>query len=170
MMHYAKIILDLLGYVSTIVVLISAAIGVYLWLRGIAPVLIRLGNGLSRRKIAIFAKGDNASSLETLLHDSKLFDKANVLKVPTAGDMGVAEGATLFLVYWPDWKDKLQELLQAKADGTALIVYAPQDQGFIPAPEMNRLNAKRNVIVTNFRGRLLNDVVVSMITTSYEKK
>ena len=35
---------------------------------------------------------------------------------------------------------------------------------------MSLLDKKRNVVVNNFRGRLLNDIVVSMITTSYEKK
>ncbi len=34
-----------------------------LWADGILPALLRLGNGLAKRKIALFAKGDNASSL-----------------------------------------------------------------------------------------------------------
>ena len=57
-----------------------------------------------------------------------------------------------------------------KADGTALIIYAPQEHGFIPKETMALLDKKRNVVVNNFRGRLLNDIVASMITTSYERK
>ena len=169
-MQLLRTILDVLGYFSTVIVIISVLVGIYLWLRGIVPVLIRLGNGLSRRKIAVFATGDMAQSLEDLLHDSKLFDRANVIRITRAEDLGRAEGATLFLVYWPDWRNSVKEILEAKNDGTALVVYAPQDQGLIPQPEMTLLNSKRNVVVTNFRGRLLNDVVVCMITTSYEKK
>jgi len=169
-MQTIRCIFDILGYASTVIVLISVAVAIILWLRGIVPVLVRLGNGLSRRKIAIFAKGDAVGSLENLLHDSKLFDRANILKISTEGDLGIAEGATLFLMNWPDWKDHTSEILAHKADGTALIVYAPQDQGLIPSEQLKLLNSKRNVVVTNFRGRLLNDIVACMITTSYEKK
>jgi hypothetical protein len=34
---------------------------------------------------------------------------------------------------------------------------------------MRNLDGKRHTAVTNFRGRLLNDIVTAMITTSYEK-
>lgn len=169
-METLKAAYDAFGHISTIIVIVSAIYGAILWFRGIVPVLIRLGNGLARRKIAIFAKGDNLTSLETVLNDSKLFNKVNVLKIPTTRDIGIAEGATLFLVYWPDWKDEIENVIAKKADETALIVYAPQDQGLIPKDTMAVLDRERNVVVNNFRGRLLNDIVVSLITTSYEKK
>ncbi len=163
-------ILDTLGRASTVLVILTAAYAAYLWARGIVPVLWRLGNGLSRRKIALFARGDTLISLEALLDDSKLFDKANIVRIAAPGDIGQAESATLFLVAWHDWQDEIDRVLATKRDGTALIVYAPQDKGFIPQPEMAKLNSRRNVVVNNFRGRLLNDLVVSMITTSYEKR
>ena len=163
-------ILNILGYVSTIIVIISAIVATVLCFRGFVPVLVRLGNGLWRRRIAIFAKNDALSSLETLLHDSKLFNKTNVYKISGKGELGRAEDCSIFLVYWPDWKDDISEILSKKKDGTAMIVYAPQDQGFIPPETMKTLSNHRNVAVNNFRGRLLNDIVVSMITTGYEKK
>ena len=168
-MEEIKTFFDILGYVSTIIVILSAIVIFILWALGIAPVLIRLGNGLSRRKIAIFAKGDALSSLKSLLHDSKLFQRSNLIEITTHDDIGKSEEATLFLVHWIDWKDRVKEILDHKMDGIAVIVYAPQEHGFIPPEDMKLLNSKRNVIVTNFRGRLLNDLVTSMITTSYEK-
>jgi hypothetical protein len=165
-----KTIFDYLGYASTVLVLVSAITACVFWVRGIFPVLVRLGNGLSRRKIVIFAKGDVLISLANLLRDSKLFNSTNILKVPNESDIGIAETATLFLVYWPDWKNDLDKILRCKTDGTALIVYAPQEHGFIPKETMAVLDKQRNVVVNNFRGRLLNDIVASMITTSYEKK
>jgi len=169
-METAKLILDWFGYVSTVIVIFTSIAACVLWVRGVMPVLIRLGHGLSKRKIAIFAKGDSLVSLENLLHDSKLFNRVNVLKIPDEGDFGIAEDATVFLVYWPDWKDQMGKILDHKVDSTALIVYAPQEQGPIPSEVMHLLEKKRNVVVNNFRGRLLNDIVASMITTSYEKK
>lgn len=164
-METIKIIFDWLGYISTVVVLISSAYIFILWVRGIAPVLVRLGNGLSRRKIAIFASGDNLRSLEDLLHDCRLFDKANLIGIGTEGDIGKCEEATIFLVNWSDWHEQIESILRQKRDGTALVVYA--SPGSIPNDTMARLGNERNVAVCNFRGRLLNDLVTSMITTSY---
>ncbi len=169
-MKTALEILNFLGYVSTVLVIISALVATWLCLRGFVPVLIRLGNGLWRRKIAIFAKNDSLISLTNLLRDSKLFNHTNVLQIPNEGDFGIAEDASLFLVYWPDWKDEMEKILRHKKDSMALIVYAPQEHGFIPKELMAELDKHRNVVVNNFRGRLLNDIVVSMITTGYEKK
>jgi hypothetical protein len=163
-------ILNVLGYISTVLVIGSALIAAWLCFRGFVPVLIRLGNGLWKRKIAIFAKNDILISLDNLLHDSRLFNHTNVLKIPSESDFGIAENASLFLVYWPDWKDDMEKILNRKKDETALIVYAPQEHGPIPGPVMHMLEKHRNVVVNNFRGRLLNDIVVSMITTGYEKK
>lgn len=160
-----KFIFDWLGYASTVVVLASLAYGLFLWACGIAPVLVRLGNGLARRKVAIYAKGDMLRSLEDLLHDCKLFSKANIIGIATDGDIRKSEEATIFLVNWSDWGSQIESILQHKKDGTAMVVYATH--GSISQEMMTRLANERNTAVCNFRGRLLNDLVTSMITTSY---
>ena len=159
-------ILDWVGYATTVLFLLTLALGLYAWLKGIIPPLVRLGNGLAKRKIAIFAKGDNLKTLLNLLEDTELFDKRNVIDISSSGDFGRAERATLFLIFWDDWKDKMDEILRAKKDSTALVVYAPPRS--IPEAELAKLDNQRNVMVTNFRGRLLNDIVISLMTTSYQ--
>lgn len=156
-----------LGVAQTIFWLAVIVFGAWGTLSGILPVLIRLGRGLGKRQIAIFAKGDRLQSLKVLLLDSKLFKEKNIKEVTSVCDMGRAEGITVFLVFWEDWKDDIDHILQEKTDCTALIVYAPVALGNIPQERMSRIGEQRNVTVTNFRGRLLNDIVVSMITTSY---
>jgi len=160
-------ILNLIGYASTVVVVISVVVGIILWAKGILPVLLRLGNGLAKRKIAIFAKGENLTSLKSLLTNSELFNEKNILGITKKEDVGAAECATVYLVFWHDWSDDIADILQQKKDGCALIVYAPRDLGPIPEEQMKNLDGKRNTAVTNFRGRLLNDIVTAMITTSY---
>lgn len=162
-------VFDWLGYLATAVVMIQIIAAIILWARGIAPVLIRLGTGLARRKIALFAQGDEASSLENLLKDSKLFKHTNIRIITSEADLGRAEGASIFLVYWPHWKNSIQQILPKKKDSTVLVVYMPQDQGFIDADNIALLSKQRNAVVNNFRGRLLNDIITGMITTSYEK-
>jgi len=162
-------IIDWIGRISAVVLVIAILAGIYGWSRGIIPAMVRLGNGFAKRKIAIFAKGDQFISLRDLLVDSKLFKAKNIVQVSSKSDFGRAEQSTLYLVFWPDWQKELTEILQSKKDSDALIVYAPQEFGFIPKEQMSDLSSRRNVMITNFRGRLLNDLVVSMITTSYEQ-
>ncbi len=162
-------ILDTLGYLTTIAVIVSLILGFIAWLRGIRPAVIRLGNGLSKRKISIFAKAEFSASLSSLLVDSGLFKDDNIIKITTEGDFGKAEDSTLLLVYYPDWKDKMIQIRDLKRDKEALVIYAPRSEGQIPENIMAELDVKRNVTVVNFRGRLLNDMVTAMITTGYTK-
>lgn len=161
-------ILNILGYISTVIVLGGFLIGLVNWARGIFPAIFRLGKGLANRKIAILASGDNQSSLKSLLLDSGLFKKNNITEVTSMGDFGRAENSSVYLVFWHDWEDDFEKLFSRTKDGTALIVYAPLELGIISDEHLKLINEKRHATVTNFRGRLLNDIVISMITTGFD--
>jgi len=165
-MESIKIFLDFAGYISTIIVIAGIIAGVVVWFSGISPALYRLGNGLAKRKIAVFAKNDNAVSLKSLLIDSKLFKQKNIFEITCKDDVGKAEEASVYLVHWHDWANDISEILSKKPDKCAMVVYAPYDKGKIPDEQMKNLDGKRHTAVTNFRGRLLNDIVTAMITTS----
>lgn len=169
-MDFISILIKAIGWISlatTFIVVVEAIVVVCAWINGILPALIRLGNGLSRRKIAIFAKGDNLGGLKNLLEDSKLFKKKNIIDISSEGDFGRAERATLFLVFWQDWQDKITEILNAKKGNTALIVYASEPRS-IPDDKMKKLNLHPHTTIANMRGRLLNDIIISLIATSYK--
>ncbi len=168
-MNILIIIIAIVGVADTIVLMGVIIWGIVLWVRGISPALYRLGNGLAKRKIAIFAKGDNSTSLQGLLCDSGLFKEKNIILITGDDDLGRAEKASVYLVFWHDWTEQIDKILDIKPDKCALVVYAPYDKDKIPTDQMKKLDGKRHTAVTNFRGRLLNDVVTSMVTTSYEK-
>jgi len=161
------VFLEKLGIVQTIIWLAVLGFGAWGTVSGIFPVLIRLGRGLSKRQIAIFAKGDKLQSLRDLILDSKLFKSKNIKEITSVNDLGRSEGATIFLIFWDDWKNDIDKILNYKTDSTALIVYAPVNLEGIPNNLMCQIGEQRYVTVTRFRGRLLNDIIVSMITTSY---
>ena len=165
-METIKIFLDFAGYISTIIIIAGIIAGVVVWFSGISPALYRLGNGLAKRKIAVFAKNDNAVSLKSLLIDSKLFKQKNIFEITCKDDVGKAEEASVYLVHWHDWANDISEILSKKPDKCAMVVYAPYDKGKIPDEQMKNLDGKRHTAVTNFRGRLLNDIVTAMITMS----
>lgn len=173
MNHYTDTILNIIAVVATIDTIILIIVVIYsatLWLRGISPVLYRLGSGLAKRKIAIFANAENCASLKNLLLDSKLFNQKNIYEIGGVQDIGRCEDASVYLVFWHDWVKDIDTILDKKPDRCALVVYAPYEGGKISSEQMTKLDGHRHTAVTNFRGRLLNDIVVSMITTHYEQR
>ncbi|WP_028585089.1 hypothetical protein [Desulfogranum mediterraneum] len=155
------------GGVMTAIAVISFIITLLIVAKGIIPVWYRLGMGLAKRKIAILADAQS-QDLKDLLIDSKLFNEKNIFQVNNES-LKKAESATMILVHWKPFESRLDEILSIKKDSDALIIYAPQKEGFINDEEMTKLSSQRNTIIVNFRGRLLNDIYTSMITTSYAK-
>jgi hypothetical protein len=162
--------LDTFSRLTTIIVILTAMCAIVGWVNGVWPAIYRIGNGFARRKIAIFAKADNAISLKDLLIDSKLFKNKNIFVITKKEDLGKAEEASIYLVQWHDWSSDISEILSKKTDKCAMVVYAPFGGERISDEQMQNLDSKRYTTVANFRGRLLNDIVTSMITTNYEER
>ncbi|MBL6957192.1 MAG: hypothetical protein ISR54_10330 [Chlorobium phaeobacteroides] len=157
------------GGISSVIVIAAALYSGYLFWQGVFPVLWRLGHGLSSRKIAVFADSDKFDDLKKILIDSGLFKEKNIIKIGKES-IRKADDISLRLMHWDAYKDELQEILRYKKDMHALIVYAPQNEDRIGPDDIDAINKNRNTIIVNFRGRLLNDVLTSMITTGYQKK
>lgn len=155
------------GGLTTLLAMIALLYSFYLLTRGLLPVWYRLGMGLAKRKIAVFAT-DEFANLKGILVDSQLFTKKNIIHIDTES-MKKAESATLLLVHWKPFKAHIDAILRIKSDSDAIIIYAPQKEGFIDEADLSKINSERNAIIVNFRGRLLNDIFTSMMTTSYEK-
>ena len=155
------------GGLTTLLAVVGLLWTTVLIARGLLPIWIRLGMGLAKRKIAILAK-EEADDLSDILVDSRLFNAENIMQVG-AQSIKKAESATIILVHWKPFEAKIDEILEVKRDSDALVIYAPQHEGPIPDEDMARLAAQRHTIIVNFRGRLLNEIYTTMITTSYEK-
>jgi hypothetical protein len=140
------------------------------WSRGIGPVLYRLGRGLARKKIAVFAGAENLTSIENMLLDSGIFPKKNILLVSDQSEISRAETASLYLVHWKSFEENIDAILTMKKDTVGLVVFAPQNEGVVSAEKMAVLSNTRNTSLTNFRGRLLSDILVSMMTIGYAQK
>lgn len=163
--EYGPIVLKWLfiavGGFTTIMLLIGAV-------RGIIPVLWRLGKSLYNRRIALYAENE-ATTLKLTLIDSKLFKNKNI-DVIGKKELSKGRDHSMMIVYYPEFKDCILDIISLKNDGDALIVYAPNSEGRIENEILNAINAQRNSIIVNLRGRLLNDILTSMITTNYAKK
>lgn len=158
----------IVGGLTTVIALAGLLYTIVLMIRGLIPVWFRLGMGLARRKIAVFAT-DEFSNLQGILIDSRLFKSRNIIQIDRES-IKKAESASLLLVHWKAFEDRIDEILRIKNDSAAIIVYAPKKDGSIDNACLDKINSERNASIVNFRGRLLNDILTSMITTSYAKK
>ena len=159
---------SIVGGISTMVMVAGFLYTACLLIKGVFPVWYRIGIGLSKRKIAVFATGE-FDALKSMLIDSKIFKDKNIVKI-NKGELKKAATATIFLVHWSEYKSEIDDVISIKSDNTAMIIYAPQNEGRIDPDVMNKINNQRNSIVVNFRGRLLSDILISMITTCNQKK
>ena len=156
----------IVGGLATILMIVGFCYTAFLVIKGVLPVWYRLGIGLSKRKIAIFAK-DEYQSLSDMIIASKIFTTTIQIH---ENDIKKAEKETIFLVHWKDFQNKIDDIISIKKDTSPLIIYTPTKESRIEDEDMNKINSHRNSVVVNLRGRLLNDILTSLITTSYEKR
>jgi len=152
-----------IGYITTTLFLIGLIPAILLWKNSFS-VLYRLGKNLQKNKILIFAQHDNASSLETLLTGSGLYRKKNISHIASIEDLDRSEDYSLFLVHWFDWKDNILKILEKAPGSTDMIIFAPGDSKAVPKEITEKLKEKIHVSLVNYRGRLLNDVLITMMT------
>ncbi len=133
---------------------------------GVSPIVFRLGLALWKREVAIFASLEVYESLKSSLIDSKIFQERNIVHIKI-DNIDKAKNKTIFLIDWKSFGDQIDSVFSSRhSDQTAIVIYAkPQS---IPHDKMNDIANRPNTVVVNFRGRLLNDILTSLITTSYE--
>ncbi|MCK5460920.1 hypothetical protein KAI58_02955 [Candidatus Gracilibacteria bacterium] len=155
------------GIIATIFVL-GVIYKIISWFFGITPVVFRLGIALWKREIAIFSSLELFESLKSALVDSKIFKEKNIVRIGKE-NTEKAKNKTVFLVDWETFGEDIETVFSSRKNHqTAIIIYAkPQS---IPHDKMNDIANRPNTVVVNFRGRLLNDILTSLITTSYDKR
>jgi len=137
------------------------------WAFGITPIVFRLGIALWQRKVAIFGNVEIFQSLRDSLVDSNIFKKKNIIHI-SSDNIDKAKDQTIFLVDWDTFGDKIEQVFSCRKNHqTAIVIYAKPAS--IPLDKMNDIANRANTVVVNFRGRLLNDILTSLITTSYDR-
>jgi hypothetical protein len=158
----------IIGGITVTLMFIALIYRLACWTFGITPIVFRLGIALWRRKVAIFGSADRFESLKMSLIDSNIFKKKNIIHI-SSDNIDKAKDVTIFLVDWETFGDKTEQIFSARKNHqTAIVIYAKPAS--IPQEIMNDIANRANTVVVNFRGRLLNDILTSLITTSYDYK
>jgi len=132
---------------------------------GVSPLVFRIGKAVWRRKIAVIGNSESFSTLNECIADSGVFKKKNVIHITTENIDKVKDYSVL-LVDWESSGTQIDQIFMARKNhNTAVIIYAKA--GSIPHEKMAEIANKANTVVVNFKGRLLNDILNSLITTSF---
>jgi len=132
---------------------------------GISPLVLRIGKAVWRRKIAIIGSLESFNNLKECIIDSGIFKKSNVIHIPL-DNIDKTKELSILLVDWETSSSKIDQIMLARKNhNTAVLVYAKP--GSIPLDKMPEIANRSNTVVVNFKGRLLNDILNSLITTSF---
>lgn len=166
-----------ISFVGGLFTLVSA-FGVLLtftsWVLGITPLIWRLGLGRWVRKIAVVAEYSVCCSLKQDLVDSGIFRESNIKPV-SKDHLSQVKDHSLILVHYQSFdENEICQMLKDKQSSTGMIFYFPEfnpsEGQKIPDHMVQEIGKKENTVIVNFRGRLLNDIIITLITTSYEKR
>lgn len=146
----------------------------FFWILGITPLLWRLGLGRWTRKIAIAADNTAYSNLETDLIDSGIFRKSNISQISNNSLTKIKNHDLILVNYRSFEEEEIKTMLSYKKSSAGMIFYYqdfdPASGEKVPDNIAKLIGSKENTTIVNFRGRLLNDIVTTLITTSYEKR
>lgn len=162
------------GGISAIVILSGVVVNFVFWILGIAPLLWRLGFGRWARKIAIVAKTEVYGQLKKDLADSGVFRESNISQISSKSLAEIKDRDLLLVHYQSFSESEIKTILANKRSKAGMVFYYPEFSNKrakkISDEMFKQIGNKENTTVVNFRGRLLNDIITTLITTSYEKR
>lgn len=161
------------GGLTTTALLLGFVLNFIFWSLGIWPLLWRLGVGRWTRKISVVATAEVYNQLKKDLVDSGIFRESNISQISSQSLAEVKDRDLLLVHYQSFSEDQIKTILGNKKSRAGMVFYYPifsnKKGEQIPPEIFKQISNKENTTVVNFRGRLLNDIITTLITTSYKK-
>ncbi len=168
-----RLILEIIGGIFTIVsvaIILSAIVG---WIIGVYPLFLRLGFGRWSRKIMIAGSDEKFNSLKSDLVATGVFRDKNISQI-SKQNLAKLKDCNLVLVHYQSFSEnEIKTILSNKKAGAGFVFYFPEfcsPNHVIPKEIVDLINNEQFTTVVNMRGRLINDLLVMLLSTSYEKK
>lgn len=171
--QFLRSLIDIIGILVTVFSIGLFIWAVISWCLGIFPLFLRLGFGRWRRKIAIVASDEKYSLLKSDLVDTGIFREKNIYQI-TKDSLAKIKDVTLGLIHYQSFSEvEIQTILANKKANAGFIFYFPEftpPTTIIPPDIMKTINDQQFTTIVNMRGRLINDIVTTLLSTSYDKK
>lgn len=171
--QFLELFINGVGMLTTVFAICLFIWAVASWFLGVYPLFLRIGFGRWTRKIAIAANTEKYASLRADLLETGIFREKNIYHIQN-DSLAQIRVATLVLVHYQSFSEpEVKTILENKKTNAGFIFYFPE---FTPpttviSPEMMRaINNQQFTTIVNMRGRLINDILVTLLSTSYEKR
>jgi hypothetical protein len=166
-------LVNIVGVFTTVFAICLFIWTVLSWMLGVYPLFLRLGFGRWTRKIAIVANDNFYSTLKTDLVDTGVFREKNIYQIK-ADTLSKVKEISLALVHYQSFtEDQIKTVLSNKKSNAGFIFYFPEftpPSVVIPPEMMKAINNQQFTTIVNMRGRLINDIVITLLSTSYDKR
>ena len=151
------------GGLSALLILLGVLYQIICWFLGVTPIIARLGKAIWKRDVSIVGNKESFEFLRDTLLSSELFRKKNITFIDTK-TLEKVKKSSLILVDWETSEDKIDTIfVNRKDESVPVIIYVGANK--ISGEKIAELGNRINTIVVNFRGRLVNDVLISMMTS-----
>lgn len=171
-MEVVKAFLEVVGLLTTLVAVLAFFANIVAGILGISPLLYRLGLGRWRRKITVLADGDSYDTLKDDLVTSGVFRSKNIDHVTSKSLSKVKESNLLLVNYGSFDAKQIKTIIKNKKASAGMVVYFPDfsPTNRVPDDVLKLINDEPHSVLVNFRGRLINDILITLLSTSYDKK
>lgn len=161
------------GTLATVVQIAMFIILVLICCRYLISVAKRFGLGLWKRQIAIITSDTNlVNSLKADLTSTGFIRAGNVVHI-SIENLKDLPGYSIAVIDYGSFlgdKGQLCNFIEQMDSSVGIVLYCRPEHGRLSDELMQKINNSSRVILTNFRGRLVNDVISSLVSTPYEKK
>lgn len=157
----------IVGGISVSIAFVAIVYRVICFFWGVTPLVLRLGISLWKRRIAIFGDAESFASFKLMLIDSGIFKEKNIDRIDLI-DIAKAKKFDIYLVDWASSRAHINAIFDCRqSQQTPVIIFAAPKA--ISEDELPNIANMSNTVIVNFRGRLMNDLLTSLVTTSYDK-
>lgn len=159
--------LDVAFCLFGLVALIAIVLGAF---AGITQALWRFGLALFGKKILVIADEGDYEDIREDLTDSGLIKNKNIQRISNKHLDKINDTLMLIVVYGYLGNDDFEAVVRRKNSRCGLIVHCPPEKGRIDDRQMSLLSKTSFTALCNFRGRIVNDVLLMMLSTSFKRK
>ena len=168
--HAVRLAFEVIGGLTVLLAFFTGLATFLGWTAGVFVVFKRLGLGRWYRKLLIVGSATDTTSLKKDLVDSVVFREKNVHEAGSRNLSDVKDASLILLDYWSMTESQVSTVLANKRKSAGLVVYSPMGGGRIPDNISEKINNEPFTTIVNMRGRLVNDLLVTLMSTSYDKK
>ena len=112
---------------------------------------------------------DDFHVIKSDLASSGLVKEKNIERVSVEQRSSLNEALLIVFACRDDKRSTSKRLLSERTLRCGLVVYCPDGPSALTREEMPEINAAPFATVCNFRGRLINDILLMMLSTSFKK-